>query len=75
MIEVTVLPEHREDYLGTLLSRRETAMAHHVRFWVFENSDEPGRFVEFTEAASADALKALAGSELHAPLWREVQGG
>lgn len=65
---------HREEYIGTLSSRRDAATAHNVRFWVFENTDEPGRFIEFTEAASAVALTTFADGTLHAPIWREVQG-
>lgn len=75
MIERTVPEAHRDEYLRSIASRRDDAAAQNVRFWIFENNDEPGRFVEFTEAASADALIALAHGELPAPLWREVTGG
>ena len=65
----------REEYLATLASRRATAAAAPAHFWVFEHASDRGRFVEFTEAASEDAIASVQGHDAPESLWREVQGG
>lgn len=74
LVERVVRDAARTDYLSVLPGRRAEATARGVRFWVFENNDEPGRFVEFTEAATVDELTAWHDGRLPAPVWREVQG-
>lgn len=75
MCERQVSTTERAAYLESLTLRRAAAAAAHVHFWVFEHSDEPGRFVEFTEAGAVDDIAAAHDGELPAPVWREVQGG
>ena len=75
MVERRVPADGRAAYLRDVDTRRHAAAAARVHFWVFEHDDEPGRFVEFTEAGSADDVAALHDGALPAPLWREVQGG
>jgi len=75
MVERQVKAEQRSDYLMGLAATRAAASAAHAHFWVFENEQEPGRFVEFTEAADAEHVASTHGGTLPAPLWREVQGG
>ena len=74
MVERQVKAEQRSGYLAGLAATRAAASAAHAQFWVFENEQEPGRFVEFTEAASAEHVAATHGGVLPASLWREVQG-
>ncbi len=74
-VERHVLPDARADYLADVHARRLIATKVDAHFWVFEQVDEPGRFVEFTEAAAAMNVAAVHGGVLPAPLWREVQGG
>ena len=74
MREKTVAPSERDAYLQDVQRQRASAGALNVHFWVFENHDEPGRFVEFTEGADATAIAQWHGGELNTPLWREVQG-
>ncbi len=75
MVERRVALAERTDYLAGLASTRAAASAVHAHFWVFERDDEPGHFVEFTEAADATLVASTHGGVLPAPLWREVQGG
>jgi len=65
----------REEYLATLASRRAAAATAQAHFWVFEHASDRGRFVEFTEAASDDAIALSRGHDAPESLWREVQGG
>jgi hypothetical protein len=47
--------------------RRDRLTAAGCRFWVYESSSEPGRFLEFTEARDTTALEqgcALVGVKL-----------
>ncbi len=75
MQEVVVASAERDAYLAGLVTRRARAKAVPAHFWVFEHATDSGRFVEFTEAASDDAI-AAAQEDGQAPgLWREVQGG
>ena len=74
MVERRVSAAERADFLGTLAARRYAAEGAHAHFWVFEHVDEPGRFVEFTEAADATAVATVHDGALPAPLWREVLG-
>ncbi|WP_411280175.1 hypothetical protein [Gemmatimonas sp.] len=75
MQERVVASEEREAYLATLENRRARAAAVPAHFWVFEHATESGRFVEFTEAASDDAIAAVHERGETPGLWREVQGG
>jgi hypothetical protein len=75
MVERLVVAAEREAYLAALAPRRAAAARVQAHFWVFEHSDEPGRFVEFTEGAGANEIASVHDGELPAPLWREVQGG
>ncbi len=75
MAERQVAVAERKAYLAALPGRRAAAAAVHANFWVFEHATEHGRYVEFTEAASEDALVAAHGHNAPAARWREVQGG
>jgi hypothetical protein len=44
-------------------------------FWVFQHHTEAGRFLEFTEGATAEAVAALLDGAAADDLWHEVQGG
>lgn len=74
MVERRVSANDRADFLSTVAARRHAAQGAHAHFWVFEHLDEPGRFVEFTEAADATAVASVHDGALPAPLWREVLG-
>jgi hypothetical protein len=53
-----VTPPEREDYLERARRRREHYGRAGCRYWLFEEADLPGAFIEFTEAADAAALSA-----------------
>ncbi|MEQ1689979.1 MAG: hypothetical protein ABMA00_01740 [Gemmatimonas sp.] len=72
MVERRVSAADRAEFLGTLAARRHAAQDVHAHFWVFEHLDEPGRFVEFTEAADATVVATVHDGALPAPLWRAV---
>jgi len=74
MVEARVAPTKRDAYFANLASRRAQARTIGAHVWAFEQIDEPGVFVEFTEAASATDVAAVHGGQLPSPLWREVQG-
>jgi hypothetical protein len=74
IVERTVPAADRAAYLISLATRRAAAARVDAHFWVFEHSDEPGRYVEFTEGAGANEIATVHDGELPAPLWREVQG-
>lgn len=59
MAERAVTEVERAAYLQTLAVRRERAAAAGANFWVFEQLDRRGRFMEFIETGS-DALIELA---------------
>ena len=73
-VERRVSPLERAAYLASVDARRRIASAARGHFWVFEHEDEPGRFVEFTEAADATDVATVHDGVLPAPLWREVRG-
>jgi hypothetical protein len=75
MQERVVAQAEREAYLADLERRRARAAAVPAHFWVFEHATESGRFVEFTEAASEEAIAAAHEVAQTPGLWREVQGG
>ena len=68
----------RAEYLAHVAARRQVATSVGANFWVFEHVDQHGRFVEFTEAGSEEAVRAVndAPDHVHASLalWREVKG-
>lgn len=72
MLERRVSASERTAFLHALPARRVAAKAGRVHLWVFEHAEEPGRFVEFTEAAHASDLASLHEGQLPAPLWRAV---
>ena len=72
MVERHVPAGERMQYLQRLAEKRVAAKHARVHFWVFEHDGESGRFVEFTEGASATDIAAAHDGELPAPLWREV---
>jgi hypothetical protein len=75
IVEVHVNSEQRSDYLTGLAATRAAASAAHAHFWVFENEEEPGRFVEFTEGSDAASVASVHGGVMpKRALWREVQG-
>ena len=73
MVERRVTASERAAFLGTLAARRGAARTRHANLWVFEHPDEPGRFIEFTEAANAVDVAAVHEGAVSAPLWREVR--
>ncbi len=75
MQERVVASVEREAYLASLVHRRARAAAVPAHFWVFEHATESGRFVEFTEAASDEAIAAVHEGGQVPGCWREVQGG
>lgn len=75
MVERRVSSAERSDYLAGVAAIRAVASSVQAHFWVFERDDEPGHFVEFTEAADATRVASTHGGVLPAPVWREVQGG
>ena len=80
MSERAVTEVERAAYLQTLAVRRERAAAASANFWVFEQSEGRGRFLEFVEAGSADALAAAIAAVVEdregeiqmSVVWREV---
>ena len=74
MVERRVSATDRAAFLDAHAARRLAARAVGAHVWMFEHLDEPGRFIEFTEAAAASDVASVHGGELPAPLWREVQG-
>jgi hypothetical protein len=51
-----VTPNERERFLQRMKRKREHYLKANCRFWVFEEVELPGAFLEFTEAADADTL-------------------
>lgn len=74
MVERRVSAKERAAFLEEHSARRLAATAVGAHVWMFEHLDEPNRFLEFTEAATASDVASVHGGELPAPLWREVQG-
>lgn len=56
MHRVTVPTRDREKYLRQVSERARHYLEANCRFWVFEDSEMRGAFVEFVEADSADIL-------------------
>lgn len=68
----------REKVLERMRARREYYQGAGCRYWVFEEADLPGAFVEFTEAGDPGVLAAaLAGApdQVRDParVYREVE--
>ena len=58
-IERSKVPRHERDaYFAGLRERRDRLRAAACNFWVFEDTTEPGLFVEFTEARDTATLVA-----------------
>ena len=58
-----VTPAERARFLDRARQLREHYAAHQCRYWVFEEADLPGAFIEFTEGADVAGLStALAGA-------------
>ena len=58
-----VPPADRKKFLERLRARRAYFSGANCQFWVFEESDLPGAYIEFIEAADEDTLaEALAGA-------------
>ena len=53
-----VTPDERERFLERLRKRREFYRAAGCRYWVFEETDLMGAFIEFIEAEDAGRLQA-----------------
>jgi hypothetical protein len=51
-----VTPNERERYQERLKRKQQYYSQAKCRFWVFEEADLPGAFLEFIEAADADTL-------------------
>lgn len=68
----------RAEYMASVAARQRVAASLGANFWVFERVDQHGRFVEFTEAGSEDAVRAVNAGPDHVnaslALWREVRG-
>ena len=73
MQERRISMAERADYLAALSARSHSAAAAQAHFWVFEHAGEPGRFLEFTEAADAAVLAQLLGKAEVPDHWREVR--
>jgi len=57
-----VTPAERTRFLERARQLRDHFAAHQCRYWVFEEAQLPGAFIEFTEGADTTALSAaLAG--------------
>lgn len=63
-IQRSIIPlSERKKYLGHLREQQAYFAAAQCRFWVFEETDLAGAFIEFVEAADASTLgKALAAA-------------
>lgn len=75
---VTVAAAARVAYLIRLAERRARARAGGYNCWAFERDGEPGRFVEFVEAAGRHALDAaLTQDTLHGETldWQHAPAG
>ena len=58
-MERAVVPRSdRERYVERLRARRDYYRGAGCNYWVFEEADLPGAFVEFTEAGDAKVLAA-----------------
>lgn len=66
MAEQAVTESERQGYLQVLAVRRARATAASVNFWVFEQSESRGHFLEFFEAGSREVLQAVLDAESEA---------
>ncbi len=57
----------RADYLARLRVRKEHFKRANCNFWVFEESELAGAFLEFTEAGDQDTLEAALAAAPDAP--------
>jgi hypothetical protein len=58
-----VTPVDRTRFLERARQLRDHYATHRCRYWIFEETDLPGAFIEFTESADAALLSAaLAGA-------------
>lgn len=73
-----VPPGDRKKFMERLRARRTYYTGVNCQFWVFEESDMPGAYIEFIEAADEATLaQALAGAPQHivdaARIYKEVE--
>ena len=64
----TIPAAERAPYLAGLAGRRAHYRDARCRFWVFEEVEMPGQFIEFAEAADAAALTAARAAAAGRPL-------
>jgi len=58
-----VTPTERSRFFERARQLRDHYATHQCRYWVFEEAELPGAFIEFTESTDAAALSAaLAGA-------------
>lgn len=58
-----VTPTERSRFLDRARQQRDHFSSHDCRYWVFEEAELPGAFIEFTESGDLIALTAaLAGA-------------
>jgi len=74
MVECRIAPAMRQDYLAGIGARTVDAASSGAHFWVFEHAADSGRFLEFTEAGSEEALRSASEEGASAGVWREVKG-
>ncbi|MBL0172690.1 MAG: hypothetical protein IPP90_18675 [Gemmatimonadaceae bacterium] len=74
MVERRVSAIERDTFMQALDARRQLAHTVRANVWVFESADEPGRFIEFTEAADVADVATVHQGTMPAPVWREVRG-
>ncbi len=53
-----VTPAERERFLARARDRRTHFQSHGCQYWVFEEADLGGAFIEFAESSTVDALSA-----------------
>ncbi|HET7564923.1 MAG TPA: hypothetical protein VFJ96_08005 [Gemmatimonadaceae bacterium] len=73
-----VPPADRKKFMERLRARRSYYTGANCEFWVFEESDMPGAYIEFIEAADERTLAdALTGAPQHvldaARIYHEVE--
>lgn len=77
IVRSKVSRHEREAYFAALRDRRDRLRASQCNFWVYEDTGEPGLFIEFTEARDADTLiaarSAVSDSEATAQILTEVE--
>jgi hypothetical protein len=77
-VETTKLsPDERADFIDRALSRRGHFRGAGCRYWLFEQADAPGTFVEFTEGPDEPTLRSAHASapepDLEVSLYVEVE--